>query len=457
MCVNTKSIYNRFIRQSFRVDCGNCEACRQKKAMLRANRIRNNHSSDVMPLFVTLTYTNTCVPYYRLKDFKPGQDLPVYRDVVVRRSPKDGRLIEKYERKLLFTIQGSQLDDTFTSRYPNQLNGKNGCVGLCYYKDVQNFFKLLRINLQRHYNINDKFTFFACSEYGGHSQRPHYHALIFIKPHQEKAFRSAISETWSYGNRYDNGRFIEVAKDAASYVSSYLSSSNTLPKILTLDDTRQKHSYSHHFGMANGSFALSDILEKTDRGDLSFGKQICKDGIPTIASVPVPKYVINRYFPQFKGYSRIPPSEVVQCISCPSRLYSFRDELEYTKEDIHKISTRLFNASQYYIKQTGKTIYDFAIDFERVWRCRKSTTLRFWYDQIKCNQDYAEAYDNLNDVYIRDLKTNLDDIDFIVTSWNPNEFKWRKQQTETYATLYRKMDKQRKVTNYCMAEMGLNV
>ena len=63
MCTRQKYIYNKYLHKSILVKCGKCEACQQEKAAHRASRIRNNCSFGLVPLFITLTYTNDYVPY----------------------------------------------------------------------------------------------------------------------------------------------------------------------------------------------------------------------------------------------------------------------------------------------------------------------------------------------------------------------------------------------------------
>ena len=63
MCTHSKYVYNKYTRRKVLVPCGRCEACQQKKAALRANRIRNNVSNGYIALFITLTYKNEFVPY----------------------------------------------------------------------------------------------------------------------------------------------------------------------------------------------------------------------------------------------------------------------------------------------------------------------------------------------------------------------------------------------------------
>lgn len=70
-------------------------------------------------------------------------------------------------------------------------------------EDLQTFFKRLRKN----YKLVDdrKIKYFACGEYGSHTFRPHYHALIFGLPIPSTLkfvdyWYRAILKTWQNGN-----------------------------------------------------------------------------------------------------------------------------------------------------------------------------------------------------------------------------------------------------------------
>lgn len=53
---------------------------------------------------------------------------------------------------------------------------------LCY-KDMQDFWKRLRRNIQYHKRGDEKkLMYFQCGEYGGKTHRPHYHAIVYDLP-----------------------------------------------------------------------------------------------------------------------------------------------------------------------------------------------------------------------------------------------------------------------------------
>ena len=467
MCRNTRWIYNRFIRRSLLVDCGHCPTCLQKKAVHRVNRIRNTYADGQLVLFCTLTYRNECVPYVWRKDFENQLNMiRVHRDSSVRyiragrgKSYKQ-RLRFVYKRVVLdkFWMYGQYTDDSLPLRdlknYPKR-------VGVSFYPDLQDFYKRLRQNLKRHYNCDINFKTFSCSEYGGKTQRPHFHLLIFIPSQYREVFISAIDESWPFNDKCKCPLYIEEARDAATYVSSYVNCSSSLPKILQTDAFRQKHSYSKGFGLALVSFSLAQIRQKIVTGDLCYYSRITRDGESVVSSFPIPEYVINRYFPKFKGFSRLDIDSLLLVIRDPSNISRFREELDYSIDDELRIFVSLNNAYQRYHDLTGLSRFDYAIDFRRVWEIHSSVVLHGVFDTVTDVFEWYSFYDNIND-YVNgivhaptlDALSELQIENYCV---NPNDMRHRVVLQNRLEPLYYKLCKQKNVTNLSMSQLGFEV
>ncbi|MCL2182850.1 MAG: hypothetical protein FWB85_05200 [Chitinispirillia bacterium] len=138
------------------VDCGHCRSCRLKRRAEWSLRMKHETStSGGLALFIMLSYD--------------GDHLP-----------KGGTLVKK---------------------------------------DLQDFFKRLRINLQRD-GDNSKFKYYACGEYGPQTCRPHYHLIIIglSMRHADLIFKS-----WGKCQSVGFGcKLISTADEKAfSYVSGY--------------------------------------------------------------------------------------------------------------------------------------------------------------------------------------------------------------------------------------------
>ena len=439
MCTNQREITNKYTGHKLYVKCGKCPACLQEKAAHRVSRIKAQNSDDTETYMLTLTYRNECVPYVRRDDaylFSKNQfglncsfpsqvdvnsnrtvvinslQLPVHRDMDYRwiRGSADYEMkIKEIGHNVLTCVPFSK-DVDFSGC--KDLNGKPNCIGVCYYPDLQRFVARLRLNLKRFYNVDYTFKTYCCSEYGTKRQRPHFHLLLWIPKGTSETFRSAIIKSWLYGDIQNRPRRFEKAFRASSYVASYVNKSDGFPDFLATY-FNCSHSYSKHFGLCSNDFTLSSILSKFYRGHLT--RFVRKDRYPTIKYVeqPLPTYVVHRYFPKFKGYSRINPTEVysvtkrlivadfcnlsetdgLSITPCKGR------EIWYSKVDIHKISVRLRNALDNFnscLVDTPFSLDDYLDLHKKIWNLYNSDVLRLHLenDSVPIN----EKYDNLEEI-----------------------------------------------------------
>ena len=102
---------------------------------------------------------------------------------------------------------------------------------------------------------------------------------------------------------------------------------------------------------------LSAILEKADRQTLTYNRITVKDGVPCITPVPIPKYVINRFFPKFKGYSYVTDDEIRKLLLVPERLAAYVAGKSivnsWTSDEIHEYKVRLTHLSDLFVKTLG--------------------------------------------------------------------------------------------------------
>lgn len=486
------------------VPCGKCPACVQQKALLRTSRIRLHQPQGFIFLFVTLTYSNDYVPYVLRDDLLSDSiSINIYRNC-------RGRYVFSKYSGLRFkkeagieVVSTVSLDSCYRSDSEvmplKSLNGlgKNK-IGVLYYSDLQDFFKRLRINYERKFNKRPVFDYFACAEYGGYSFRPHFHFLLSIPASDETAFRSLIVENWPYADSRRTAKFIELARDAASYVASYVNSSFSLSSCLSSDAFRQKHSHSQNLGLSLDCFSLHSLLSQIDKGDLHYYRKQKFDGTSSVMPLLIPKYVINRYFPIFKGVSRFATFTLRSILISPDTLFDkigdyeetfrcnyflerFRESglvygnsldisfkynrssdldfpnLSYTfsRLEIYSIVIRLVNAQFRFMAETGLNAFDFADYYIRCWDLYHSTLIKDSLTSVECLADFGEFYFNSNDLVHGLVESpTLDDVLF-----NPNYNSYEsvviKSQNLT-KTFYQK-DKTKKVVNYSMSSLGYDV
>ena len=336
MCTHQRKIKNRYTGREMYVKCGHCPSCLQEKAAYRVSRIKAQYSDDLTCFMVGLTYRRHDLPYVKRDEayqFSRGRllSLPVYRDTRYRKVRQNASYDVDYRKYV-----GTHVLDLVDFKKQVSFHGlkdarhKPGCIGVAYYPDVQDFLERLRINLKRNYHYEKSFKAFCCSEYGigtepGHGTlRPHFHILLWIPKGSEGVFRSAIIASWPYGDLSRFPRAIEEARDASSYVASYVNSGVNFPPFLQLY-FKAKHSYSKDFGCNYEWFVLPKVLELYRRGHLSLRVQKTVGNVTRSVECPLPKYVIHRYFPKFKGYGGLSPSAALsymQRVRNAFRVYS---------------------------------------------------------------------------------------------------------------------------------------
>lgn len=480
MCVNKKKIFNRYANQWLYVNCGCCDACLQEKANLRATRIRNHaQSTGQIGVFVTLTYSNDFVPYIRKSEIEFGKDINVYRDYDVRRVNLkrttcgfDTVLRKSANIDPIDTCSLAFHSENALKRYslapvsmrnlPSLRKADPDKVGIALYSDFQKFYKRLHINYERNYKRKLDTSFYACTEYGETYRRPHIHAVMFCKPEEFQQFRSCICSSWSYD---DNVLDVQIARNCASYVASYVNCGSDFPRLLK-EFFRPRCAYSRNFGLDSRAFTLEAILSKIKQGDLRYTCTRILDGILEPALLPIPYYVLHRYFPKCKGYSRLSPDETYRnLISDCFPLCERASELGISSAEIRQYATRLRNCydrfrSFHLSRGSDATIFDYAIAHDAAWRAYYSTLIKQSHKDaglFPYGNDY-EFYYNIEDVYKGKIKSVLPppppDVDRL---YSPNHFASVVRSTAALSKLYQKKKKMSKTTNLIMTQMGYEV
>lgn len=487
MCTHKKKIFNRYAGQYFWVNCGCCPACLQEKANRRATRIRNHaQTNGLIGVFVTLTYDNDCIPYIYKSDVKLGEKVNVYRDCETRivnsgrtSNGFDTKLKRYYGTKIVDTkdlvfkspniLQRFNPDSFDSSKLPSlRINNKvtdetrNKC-SVALYSDFQKFYKRLHINYERKFNKKLESSFYACTEYGETYRRAHIHAVLFCKPEEFTEFCSCVRSSWSYCS--DDFLDIEIARNCASYVASYVNCGSKFPRLLK-EFFRPKCAYSRNFGLDNRMFQLDAILEKILAGDMRYNAKRTMDGILQSVLLPIPHYVLQRWFPKCKGYSRLSPHDAMQVVLYPTRTLSSRkEELGLSSADIRQYATRLTNCYERFRRFCISKGKDYGTGFSdlyaffhyRSWCAYYSTLIKSSHESVSpynYESDYY-FYDNVEDIYNGVVSHCLGDAPPMDKRYyTPNDFPSNRILTDSLTELYNMKLKQAKTTNLIMTQMG---
>lgn len=465
MCTNQRLITNRYTGTTLYVPCGHCKACQQAKAQRRKRRILNNNKSGYIALSVMLSYDNFSVPFVWRSDVLEAQNhcpcptddwhIKVHRrcvDRYVRRGANYGlRLGRKLEDVVLENkcVNFKKCDMS----HLKDLNKRKNRIGVLYYKDIQDFNKRLKQELIRNRNHDGKYSYIAVGEYGEHTLRPHWHLLIFCRISDVEIFRDSCRKCWTYGNMRRERR-IEVAKNMAGYIASYVNRGNIFPAFLAENFPPKTH-YSQGFGCSNSAFSCYSIISKAKRGDLSY---VVKSSLsPTgYTNVLIPKYAINRFFPIFKGNTRISDSTLHDVLQFRNGHRLCKDpnfqKIGYSDRELDSISILLQHCFERYLDATGLDCTQFADDYMMVYRCYQSNLIKNNHCALQA-APLVERYFNLNELYLNKTSGKNycfgDFPDFVEV--DPNKFVSVIQETERLTEYFDNYCKYKGVNNAVMS------
>ena len=489
MCLYQRYIKNPYTGKDVYVKCGRCNACLQEKAARRTSRIRNNVTSGQTALFVTLTYANLFIPYVRRSELKSIEfSVPVYRDASIRRNRvgSDYTFFQTIKRK---TTQIASIDYDNSINFiqdgekapevdclPSLKRYSKDKIGVILYSDLQRFYKRLRIILQRKYKLASSFTYFGCAEYGPSTKRPHFHVLIFVPTVETQLFISAISEAWQFDSISRKRKGIQIARNASSYVSAYVNSNTRLSKFYTQNCIRPRHSYSQNFGMSNPFFSFENVVSSSEKSDFSYNKTIMRNSIPSVINCAIPKYVVDKYFPRFLGYTSMPTDSLLQLLQCPtfnnclSYIGSYyRSNFPYdgfhlsndgSSLDIahraHVLSVKLLNWQRRMFERGYDAISASYLHLS-VHRQYTSYLYKREYEDIQNLDDFEQHYDNIRLLLLHpEFSPTLQGINLKYNS--PNEYPNNIEQTLSFERAFQHYDKSRKLNNAVMSDaLRLNV
>lgn len=171
-------------------------------------------------------------------------------------------------------------DDQIPTEFVN-INGEIHCVGVVKKKHIQDFLKRLRRSIEPF-----KIRYFAVSEYGPKTDRPHYHMLLFNFPHLLKdKLDEYINSAWGFGfTRVDP---INIAR--IQYVTSYCLDSSTLPPYLP----KNFMLCSRRPGLGSSYLDNSDIRDYHSRNLDNFGYM---PSTSKARKVKLPRYYSDKLF-----------------------------------------------------------------------------------------------------------------------------------------------------------------
>lgn len=329
-CCHPRTVVNKYTHEPVVVSCGSCPSCILRRSGIQTNLLTTYSAQFRYVYFVTLTYAPCflptlevstieactddiadvpCVP--NINDLDPGDPntyLFGFRSVprsssvklknsTVERTFKDPEVRFTYgmKPKELLSILG-KINHNVPNRIPYVCN-----------RDLDLFLKRLRS-----YYPDEKLRYYAVSEYGPTSFRPHWHLLLFSNSERfSQTVCENVSKAWSYG-RCD----ASLSRGfAAPYVASYVNSFVALPDFYTQMPKVVRPKSFHSIGFTESNFfprkvRITEIDEVADK--CLDGVRVERDGyFRTIK--PTWPYLL-RLFPRFSDPIRKLPSSVYQLL-----------------------------------------------------------------------------------------------------------------------------------------------
>lgn len=330
-CQHPRTVVNKYTHEPVVVSCGHCPSCILRRSAIQTNLLTTYSAQFRYVYFVTLTYAPCFLPTLEVSVIESCTDdiadVPCFPDIndldaddpntylfgfrsvprsasvklknsTVERTFKDPEIRFSYPMKPkdLLSILG-KINHNIPNRIPYVCN-----------RDLDLFLKRLRS-----YYPDEKLRYYAVSEYGPTSFRPHWHLLLFSDSERfSQTVCENVSKAWSYG-RCD----ASLSRGfAASYVASYVNSFVALPDFYTQMPKVVRPKSFHSIGFTESNLfprkvRIAEVDEVADK---------CLNGVVVERNgrfhtiKPTWPYLL-RLFPRFSDAIRKSPSSIYQLLS----------------------------------------------------------------------------------------------------------------------------------------------
>lgn len=319
-CKNPQRIYNKYSNEFVWVPCGKCSICKNRRSAHYTELLERERSQHKYCFFVTLTYSDNCLPVLSTGDFCE-YDSRLDCEFVSSRS-RDGICIPYNglfpSDKFWKNSDDSCPDDMYSQADIDFFNSwiDFGGLPIVSKSDVQLFLKRLNKFIHDHVTHQFKnFRYFGVSEYGSTTFRGHYH-FIFYCDNTELAnrFSECVSSCWKFG--ISDCQLVE--NSACGYVAQYINKSADMPYVY-------KHKLLRPFFLCSrnpfiGTFTQCPEIDReiVDNSVVSTFVREKKDS-PSFVNVPLQQSYQNKLFPKCPSYCTVSDNVRTQLYSISSR------------------------------------------------------------------------------------------------------------------------------------------
>lgn len=329
-CQHPRTVVNKYTHEPVVVPCGCCPSCVLRRSAIQTNLLTTYSAQFRYIYFVTLTYAPCFLPTLEVSVIENCSediaDVPCVPDINNLDANDDNTYLFGFRsvpRSASVKVKNSTVERVFKDpevkfsypMKPKELlsildkinhNIPNRIPYVCN-RDLDLFLKRLRS-----YYLDEKLRYYAVSEYGPTSFRPHWHLLLFSNSERfSETICENVSKAWSYG-RCD----ASLSRGfAAPYVASYVNSFVALPDFYTQMPKVVRPKSFHSIG-----FTESNLFPREIRvGEIDKVATKCLDGVSVERNgrfrtiKPTWPYLL-RLFPRFSEPIRKFPSRVYQLL-----------------------------------------------------------------------------------------------------------------------------------------------
>lgn len=339
-CQNPRTVVNKYTHESVVVPCGSCPSCLLRRSSIQTNLLSTYSAQFRYAYFVTLTYAPCFLPTLEVSVVETCSDdiadvpcIPDINDLDAGdpntylfgfRSVPRTASVKLKDSTVERTFKDPEVKFTYPMKSKDLLsilkkinhNVPNRIPYVCN-RDLDLFLKRLRS-----YYPDEKLRYYAVSEYGPTSFRPHWHLLLLSNSERfSKTICENVSKAWSYGRCNTS-----LSRGyAALYVASYLNSFVALPDFYTQMPkvVRPKSFHSIGFTESNLFPRKVRIAEVDKAADKCLNGVVVERGGKFRTIKPSWPYIL-RLFPRFSDSIRKSPSDVYQLLysafTAPSRV-----------------------------------------------------------------------------------------------------------------------------------------
>ena len=339
-CQHPRTVVNKYTHESVVVPCGSCPSCLLRRSAIQTNLLTTYSAQFRYAYFVTLTYAPCFLPTLEVSVIETCTDdiadVPCVPDINDLDAGDPNTYLFGFcsvPRTASVKLKTSTVERTFKDpevKFSYPMKSKdilsilekvkhdvpNRIPYICN-RDLDLFLKRLRS-----YYPDEKLRYYAVSEYGPTSFRPHWHLLLLSNSERfSETICENVSKAWSYG-RCDT----TLSRGyAALYVASYLNSFVSLPDFYTQMPKVVRPKSFHSIG-----FTESNLFPRKVRiAEIDKVADKCLNGVVVerngkFCTIKPSWPYILRLFPRFSDTFRKSSSDVYQLLfaafTAPSRV-----------------------------------------------------------------------------------------------------------------------------------------